>query len=223
MKKKTRVAVYKKFDGHCAYCGRHIAYNDMQVDHFKPQRAWNPEDSGTDDIENLMPSCRMCNHYKRAHDLETFRRYIAEIPRKLQENYIYKVGVVYGNVLENPKAIKFYFEKVRDTMRLIDADKIVEVAEHAYGEWNKAMGAAEGRQINRCYKMQELCKAVKGVADDCPTIDPESLRPTARWKHGGIDGNSYTVNWICRKCGKVADFDYKYCPSCGARMVNTDE
>ena len=98
MKKKTRVAVYKKFDGHCAYCGRHIAYNNMQVDHFKPQRAWNPEDSGTDDIENL----------------KTFRRYIAEIPRKLQENYIYKVGIAYGNVLENPKAIKFYFEKVRD-------------------------------------------------------------------------------------------------------------
>ena len=112
--KKTRIAVYKKYDGHCAYCGRHIAYNDMQVDHFKPQRAWNPEDSGTDAIENLMPSCRMCNHYKRAHDLETFRQYIAEIPRKLQENYIYKVGIVYGNVLENPKGIKFYFEKVRD-------------------------------------------------------------------------------------------------------------
>lgn len=66
-------------------------------------------------------------------------------------------------------------------MRLIDADKIVEVAEHAYGEWNKAMAAAEKRQINRCFKMQELCKAVKGVADDCPTIDPESLRPTAHW------------------------------------------
>lgn len=54
--------------------------------------------------------------------------------------------------------------------------------------------------------------------DIMPTIDPESMRPTARWKHGGIDGNSYTVNWICRKCGKVADFDYKYCPNCGARM-----
>lgn len=112
--KKTRVAVYKKFDGHCAYCGLHIAYNDMQVDHFKPQRAWNPEDSGTDAIENLMPSCRMCNHYKRAHDLETFRRCIAEIPRKLQENYIFKIGVVYGNVLPNAKEIKFYFERVRD-------------------------------------------------------------------------------------------------------------
>lgn len=59
-----------------------------------------------------MPACRMCNHYKRANSLETFRRYIAEIPRKLRENYIYKVGVVYGNVIENEKPIKFYFEEM---------------------------------------------------------------------------------------------------------------
>ena len=26
------------------------------------------------------------------------------------ENYIYKVGVVYGNVIENEKPIEFYFE-----------------------------------------------------------------------------------------------------------------
>ena len=49
---------------------------------------------------------------KRANSLETFRRYIAEIPRKLRENYIYKVGVVYGNVVENVKPIKFYFEQM---------------------------------------------------------------------------------------------------------------
>ena len=112
--KKTRQAVYEKFQGRCAYCGREIAYKDMQVDHFKPQRAWNKEESGTDEINNLMPSCRMCNHYKRAHSLETFRRYIAEIPRKLQENYIFKVSVVYGNVQVDEKEIKFYFEGVQD-------------------------------------------------------------------------------------------------------------
>jgi uncharacterized protein (TIGR02646 family) len=112
--KKTRLAVYEKYDGHCAYCGREIRYEDMQVDHFKPQRAWNAQDCGTDDIENLMPSCRMCNHYKRAHSLDVFRQYIASIPAKLRKNYIYKIGVIYGNVLENPKEIKFYFEKVRD-------------------------------------------------------------------------------------------------------------
>ena len=57
-----------------------------------------------------MPACRMCNHYKRAHSLETFRRYIEEIPRKLRADYIYKIGVLYGNVMENEKPIKFYFE-----------------------------------------------------------------------------------------------------------------
>lgn len=108
--KKKREAVYAKYDGHCAYCGRAIDIKDMQVDHFKPQRAWNAEDAGTDDISNLMPACRMCNHYKRANSLETFRRYIAEIPRKLRENYIYKVGVAYGNVVEHEKPITFYFE-----------------------------------------------------------------------------------------------------------------
>ena len=108
--KKTREAVYAKYDGHCAYCGRAIDIKDMQVDHFTAKRGWTEE--GSDDIANLMPACRMCNHYKRANSLETFRRYIAEIPRKLRENYIYKVGVVYGNVVENVKPITFYFEQM---------------------------------------------------------------------------------------------------------------
>ena len=109
--KKKREAVYAKYDGHCAYCGRPIDIRDMQVDHFRPLRAWDIEEAGTDDISNLMPACRMCNHYKRANSLETFRRYIAEIPRKLCENYIYKIGVVYGNVIEAEKPIEFYFEE----------------------------------------------------------------------------------------------------------------
>lgn len=55
-------------------------------------------------------------------------------------------------------------------MRLIDVEKIVEVAEFAYDEWNKAMAATDGRQINQCFKMQELCKAFRllgGEADAC--------------------------------------------------------
>lgn len=115
-------------------------------------------------------------------------------------------------------------------MRLIDADKIVEVAEHAYGEWNLGMAAAEGRQINRCFKMQELCKAVKGVADDCPTIDPESLRPTAKWENGD-DYYGDDIIWFCSACkndvvlrgGTPEEYSYRYCPNCGARMVNTDD
>lgn len=109
--KKLREMVYQKYSGKCAYCGRKIDYKDMQVDHFLPLRAWNVEDCGSDDFSNLMPSCRMCNHYKRANSLETFRRYIGEIPQKLRENYIYKVGLAYGNIIENEKPITFYFER----------------------------------------------------------------------------------------------------------------
>lgn len=110
--KAVRQSVYEKYGGRCAYCGRKIEYNDMQVDHFVAKRVCN--ESGSDDFSNLMPACRMCNHYKRANSLETFRRYIQEIPRKLRQNYIYKVGVAYGNVIENEKPIKFYFEMEGD-------------------------------------------------------------------------------------------------------------
>lgn len=56
--------------------------------------------------------------------------------------------------------------------RLIDANGIVAVAEHAYDAWNLDMAAADGkREINLVYKRQELCKAVKAVAENCPTVD----------------------------------------------------
>ncbi len=29
--KKVRVEVYKKLDGHCGYCGKEIAFKDMQM------------------------------------------------------------------------------------------------------------------------------------------------------------------------------------------------
>jgi len=112
-----RLSVYNKYGGHCAYCGRYIEFKDMQVDHFIPK---NRGEHGTDDISNLMPSCRTCNHYKRAHSLEIFRRYIQEIPRKLRQNYIYKVGVVYGNVIEHEKPIKFYFEEVEESAEIAE-------------------------------------------------------------------------------------------------------
>ena len=113
--KELRRKVWGKYSGHCSYCGREIKYEDMQVDHLIPQCLFDSPKLlvvEMNSIENLMPSCRMCNHYKRANSIETFRRYIAEIPKKLSRDYIYKIGVVYGNVIENEKPIKFYFETV---------------------------------------------------------------------------------------------------------------
>lgn len=114
--KKTRQKVHEKFGGRCAYCGRKIEYKDMQVDHLIPIRQAEEGKVDWREVENennYMPACRMCNHYKRANSLELFRKYIQEIPKKLRKNYIYKVGVAYGNVIENEKPIEFYFEQVK--------------------------------------------------------------------------------------------------------------
>ena len=32
--KINRRAVYEKYDGHCAYCGRAMEFGKMQVDHY---------------------------------------------------------------------------------------------------------------------------------------------------------------------------------------------
>ena len=108
--KIDRSAVYLKYDGHCAYCGKKISYKEMQVDHLQPKG--NYDNPGTDAFENLMPSCRRCNHYKRANSLESFRRMIEKIPAKLMErNYIFKVGVDYGFFESEQRNVVFYFEK----------------------------------------------------------------------------------------------------------------
>lgn len=55
---------------------------------------------------------------------------------------------------------------------LIERQAAIKAAEHAYNEWNLAMAAADGqRQINRVFKMQELCKAVISVFEDIPAVD----------------------------------------------------
>lgn len=113
IKKAEREQIYLKYNKHCAYCGKEIEYKDMQVDHLIPINGWN--EKGTDDFENLMPSCRRCNHYKRANSLEGWRQMLESIPRRLErDNYIYKVALDYGLIEPKPHKVYFYFEKERE-------------------------------------------------------------------------------------------------------------
>ena len=112
--KKVREAVYDKYQGHCASCGKKLEYKDMQLDHMIPRQREHFKKYTEEEIEcfeNYMPSCRRCNHYKRAHSLETFREMIETIPQKLvRDSYIYKVGLDYNLIEEHPHKIEFYFE-----------------------------------------------------------------------------------------------------------------
>ena len=105
--KIDRQAVYAKYDGHCAYCGKEITINEMEVDHVIPQRY-----HGTDDMDNLMPSCHTCNHYKRANSLENFRDWLlGGLIDRLMKVYIFRVALRYNMITINGWDKKFHFEK----------------------------------------------------------------------------------------------------------------
>ena len=71
---------------------------------------------------------------------------------------------------------------------------------------------------------------IERAIDEAPTIDPESLRPTAHWENED-DFYGDSIVWFCSVCkdrfilndGTPEENNYKYCPSCGARMVNAGE
>ena len=65
--KTKTLEVFKKNNGNCWYCG---CCNANTVDHVVPK-----SNSGSDDIENLVPACKKCNSQKNKKTLEQFRFY----------------------------------------------------------------------------------------------------------------------------------------------------
>ena len=104
--KDVRKQVYEKYNGHCAYCGCKLEYKDMQVDHVISVYGNN----GSNDIENLMPACRMCNFYKGTKSLERFREELTKITGRLEKTFIYRLAKKYNLLSENNIDIKFYYE-----------------------------------------------------------------------------------------------------------------
>jgi len=109
MKQEIRINVWEKFGCRCAYCGNGLEYEDMQVDHYRPQCSL-PKDK-RDDIDNLMPSCRRCNHYKRAWMPEQFRGLMKTLSDKIEKTYLAKVAVDYNILQFKPFDGIFWFEK----------------------------------------------------------------------------------------------------------------
>lgn len=111
--KARRKEIYEKYDGHCAYCGCPITYQEMQVDHVVPLA-----NGGTNDLQNLNPSCPACNTFKGDKTIKSFRRRIKSLTRKLwleepfaqSFNMARRFGIIVEDKTKYP--IKFYFEEV---------------------------------------------------------------------------------------------------------------
>ena len=121
--KVNRQQIYEKYkdstgQNHCAYCGKVLkSIKDMQVDHIisKSQYRFIPRQDKfpINDISNLAPTCRRCNHYKRSESLENFRTFLlGNLHERLAKLYTVRVGIDYNIVKLIPWDKKFYFEKV---------------------------------------------------------------------------------------------------------------
>lgn len=108
--KIDRKKVFDKYNGHCAYCGCKLTLKDMQVDHITSKR-----NGGTDDISNLNPSCRLCNHYKRAEEFSTWRDWmLLDVLERLRKIYIFRVALAFGMIEIKGWDKRFYFEKFKN-------------------------------------------------------------------------------------------------------------
>lgn len=115
MKKELRMKVWDRYNKHCAYCGKELEYKDMQVDHYMPKHAFGKNGiiagRHINDDENLMPSCRRCNHYKRGDWPEQFRKKMTTLHERILKQYINKVALDYGIITVKPFSGEFYFEQ----------------------------------------------------------------------------------------------------------------
>ncbi len=106
MKKTDRIKIWEDMEKCCGYCGNSLKYENMQIDHKISKRL-----GGTDDRDNLIASCRRCNHYKRARSIESFRDLLSTIQKRIMKNYICKVAYDYGIIKFTPFDGKFFFEE----------------------------------------------------------------------------------------------------------------
>ncbi len=118
--REIRLRVWNKFDCKCAYCGKDLEYNKMQVDHVKPLyrndkldtlEAWGVE-RGKDEESNYYPSCARCNRWKSTFSVEMFREQIQkQTERLLRDSNQYRMSLDYNLIQLTHKPIEFWFER----------------------------------------------------------------------------------------------------------------
>jgi hypothetical protein len=168
--KSERQKVFEKYNGHCAYCGCEISFDDMQVDYLIPLRLAELGRVSTDKVmsfENYMPACRTCNHYKWGNSLEGFRKIVDRIPKKLiRDNCTYKAGIKYGVLEANKKPVKFYFEKSSSQTNggRIRPERAIEILDPTHRECYSDLPDGMEQVNEACRMGAEAIKAINPMA-----------------------------------------------------------
>ena len=103
---RDRDKIYKKYNGHCAYCGITIMLKQMQVDHLRAVQR-----GGHHGYDNYNPACRSCNVSKATYTVEEFRvRLITDVDRIRRDSAKFRILERFGIIKQKKKNIRFYFE-----------------------------------------------------------------------------------------------------------------
>ena len=146
-----RKTVLDRFCGRCAYCGKPITMQELNVDHLVPIRK-----GGEDMLYNMYPSCRSCNQAKSTLDIEQFREFVQTAYQRAKQKPFFRIADAVGRSYESEKPVRFYFEsrKMDDYMVTID-----EMMERAIMNWLDERTEAERKEI-----IERLQKTDDGVS-----------------------------------------------------------
>jgi 5-methylcytosine-specific restriction endonuclease McrA len=106
-----RKKAWSKTNGYCWYCGIALhPFGDFCIEHGTPKAR-----NGTNDDDNLLPSCRRCNNRKRHRTIEEFREYLTRnaIPKLTEEQlaYLTAIGVQLPAAWPTPPRHVFWAEQ----------------------------------------------------------------------------------------------------------------
>lgn len=118
-----RDLIRKKFEGRCAYCGVQLSQerrgdNALQIDHVHPRHL-----GGTNDVDNLVPACRRCNHYKKTFGVEEFRRELSLVPGRLAKSQpTFRLAQRHGLIIVTDTQPAFLIDGGTPMNRIIQGD-----------------------------------------------------------------------------------------------------
>nr|DAE22791.1 MAG TPA: DNA directed RNA polymerase, 7 kDa subunit [Siphoviridae sp. ct2hZ16] len=112
----------------------------------------------------------------------------------------------------------------KEPVRLIDIKEVLQY-DGAHFTWSGGRNCLSEQKAAYARGYDAGMKFIVDEVKKAPTIDPESLRPTAHWiKRGYVCGEN---EYECSACHgtewRTSASRMKYCMFCGKRMVNTDD
>ena len=125
---KKRKRIFEKFNGRCAYTGT-LLHGKWEIDHLTPlqRNVKGAERVYKNNLNNLMPTFKFINMFKKNRDLEAWRQYLLTFHKRLVASKINGVDVrvrakhrgalmkAFGIKKDTPFSGVFYFETLPKT------------------------------------------------------------------------------------------------------------